>query len=61
MTVTCASPRDRVRHFVEQHLVDVVITGQLCQVSGNSDAFFVMVAGAKPSLCVVEGETPRLI
>jgi hypothetical protein len=31
------------------------------EVSGNSDALFVMVTGAKPSFCVVESKTPRLI
>jgi len=58
LTVTGASSRDSVGHFVQENLVDVVIISQPCKVARNGDAAFLVIAGTKPSLCVVEGETP---
>jgi hypothetical protein len=61
MAVTGTSARDSVGYFMEKNLVDVIVIGQLGEVAGNSDLLFVVVAGTKPGLRVVERKTPRLI
>jgi hypothetical protein len=61
MPVTGTSSGDGVRHFVEEHLVDIIVISKPSEVSGNGDPFFVVVASTKPGLCVVKRKTPRLI
>jgi hypothetical protein len=41
--------------------VHIVIISHQCQVTGNRDAFFLMITRPKTRSCVVERKTPRLV
>jgi hypothetical protein len=52
---------ERVRHFVQKHLVNFVIVVLCREVPGDADPLESVVAQSSARLRVVEGKAPRFI